>query len=104
VFLGPVPIVTQLHDVAARIELHRAHFGESPAYLIVAGRGVCVARNARPAVDAMLTCWALVLAGLEADAPLAPLSEQHNAELSNWEAEHYRRALEALRQCPSTNA
>lgn len=98
VFLGPVPLVVQASAVHAFIEQHRASFGSKPAYMIVAGRGVCVARAARPAVDAMLTCWALVLSGLEDGAPLAPLRSEDNAELSGWEAEQYRRALEALRR------
>jgi rhamnose utilization protein RhaD (predicted bifunctional aldolase and dehydrogenase) len=97
VFLGSVPVVAQPRDVQACIEEHFVCFGSKPAYVIVVGRGVCVAQNARPAVDAMLVCWALVLSGLEAGAPLAPLRAEDNAELSGWEAEQYRRALEALR-------
>jgi rhamnose utilization protein RhaD (predicted bifunctional aldolase and dehydrogenase) len=97
VFLGPVPIVAQPGDVQACIDAYSASFGERPVYVIVAGRGVCVSQSARPAVDAMLTCWALVLSGLEADAPLAPLRPEDNAELSSWEPERYRRALKA--QC-----
>lgn len=97
VFLGPIPIVAEAGGVGACIERHRARFGSHPAYMIVAERGVCVARDARPAVEAMLACWALVLSGLEAGAPLAPLRAEDNAELSGWEAEQYRQALEALR-------
>lgn len=67
----------------------------APVFLIVPGRGVVLRADASAGARALVRCLADVLARVPGDAPLAYLSAAQNAELIDWDAEKYRKALDA---------
>lgn len=94
VFLGPVMTVGKAPDQVRRVaEQYRARLGESPPCVLVAGHGVLLDRSPRFGVEAMLRCLADVLARVPSDARLRYLTDAEVAELVDWDAEKYRKAL-----------
>jgi rhamnose utilization protein RhaD (predicted bifunctional aldolase and dehydrogenase) len=65
----------------------------SPPLLLVAGVGALIARAASPGALALSRCLGDVLARVQAGATLTYLTSEQNAELIDWDAEKYRRAL-----------
>jgi rhamnose utilization protein RhaD (predicted bifunctional aldolase and dehydrogenase) len=65
----------------------------APPLLLVPGRGALIARAAGGDARALARCLGDVLSRVPEGAPLAYLSEAQNAELIDWDAEKYRRAL-----------
>jgi rhamnose utilization protein RhaD (predicted bifunctional aldolase and dehydrogenase) len=68
---------------------------DAPAFLIVPGKGVVMRADASSGAHALSQCLADVLLRVPADASLAYLTGDQNAELLDWDAEKYRRALNA---------
>lgn len=85
VFLGP------------RLALLGDDTVDSPCRL-VPGQGVLVDRALTPGQAQLLLCLALLHVRLPADATLAWLPDDEVAALLGWEAERYRKALDAARR------
>jgi rhamnose utilization protein RhaD (predicted bifunctional aldolase and dehydrogenase) len=64
-----------------------------PPLLLVAGVGALIARAASPGARALSRCLGDVLARVPEGAALTYLRAEQNAELIDWDAEKYRRAL-----------
>jgi rhamnose utilization protein RhaD (predicted bifunctional aldolase and dehydrogenase) len=64
-----------------------------PPLLLVPGRGALIARAATAGGRALARCLGDVLSRVPEGAPLTYLTEAQNAELIDWDAEKYRRAL-----------
>lgn len=77
-------------DLVARLS---AEGLAAPPLLLVPGRGALIARDASAGARALARCLGDVLARVPEDAPLTYLTERQNAELIDWDAEKYRRAL-----------
>jgi len=87
VFLGPgLPVVSRgsFPDKVSDLPV--------PA-VIVEGHGVYMKRDATPAHHAMLQCVFDVLGRVPGDWDLAPIGQEAEGELLNWDAEKYRQAL-----------
>jgi rhamnose utilization protein RhaD (predicted bifunctional aldolase and dehydrogenase) len=94
VFLGPVMAVAPTLQEAARLaDDYRAGMGEAPPCILVAGHGVLLDRARRFGVEAMLRCLADVLVRIPPAARLRYLTADEVAELVDWDAEKYRKAL-----------
>jgi rhamnose utilization protein RhaD (predicted bifunctional aldolase and dehydrogenase) len=81
VFLGPA-LPTQDHDA-------------NPPAILREGQGVLIRTDATPSQQAMLRCLSDVLCRIQDGWTLAPIGEEAEAELLNWDAEKYRQALAA---------
>ena len=65
----------------------------APPLLLFPGRGALIARDAGAGARALARCLGDVLARVPEGAPLVYLTPEQNAELIDWDAEKYRRAL-----------
>ena len=89
VFLGPGPV--RAVDAAVAPDLLR-----SPGKLLpVHGLGTLVPRTISEGEEEMVRCLALVLSRCDPHAPVRTLSTADEAELTGWDAEAHRRALDA---------
>ena len=87
VFLGPGPIRTvDAASVPGRC---------TGKLLPVAGLGTLVPRTISEGEEEMVRCLALVLSRCDPHAPFRTLSAADEAELTGWDAEAHRRALDA---------
>lgn len=68
---------------------------DAPAFLIVPGKGVVMRADASNGAHALSQCLADVLLRVPTEAKLAYLTRDQNAELLDWDAEKYRKALNA---------
>jgi rhamnose utilization protein RhaD (predicted bifunctional aldolase and dehydrogenase) len=94
VFLGPVaPVASSAEDAALAAEAHAERLGEEPPYVLVAGQGVLVRAKTPFGANEMLRCLADVLARVPPGTPLRYLADAEVAELVDWDAEKYRKAL-----------
>ncbi len=66
-----------------------------PPFLLVPGVGALIARDASAGALALSRCLGDVLARVPQEAELIYLTPAENAELIDWDAEKYRRALNA---------
>ena len=71
----------------------RAEGSGGPPFLLVAGRGALIARTASAGERALARCLGDVLSRVPEGAPLTYLTQAQTAELMDWDAEKYRRAL-----------
>lgn len=95
IFLGPSNLVLQPHEsVEAGLRRRHANGLPTPPLVLVAGRGALLRRDATPGAIALARCLADVLARLSPEDPLVTLTSAQEAELTNWDAEAYRRALD----------
>ena len=62
-------------------------------FIVIPNVGVFINQSASVMVEAMLLCHAEVLARVPTDAHLNYLSDSAVAELTNWDAEKYRRSI-----------
>lgn len=69
-----------------------------PPMLVIPGLGVLLHRSTTKVADAMAGCLADVTARIPAGASVEHLSEAQEYELTHWEAEQYRQALDATHQ------
>lgn len=65
----------------------------APPFLLVPGGGALIAREAKASARALARCLGDVLSRVPEGASLTYLTAQQNAELIDWDAEKYRRAL-----------
>ena len=77
-------------DLAARFA---AQDITPPPLLLVEGAGALIARSAGAGARALARCLGDVLSRVPEGAPLTYLTPAQNAELIDWDAEKYRRAL-----------
>lgn len=66
-----------------------------PPFLLVPGAGALVAEDASDSAHALMRCLWDVLSRLEPEAAIRVLTPAQNAELIDWDAEKYRKALNA---------
>lgn len=91
VFLGPGIVDGTIVD--GRLQ---APALDRPApMLVLPGLGVAIDRGASKGTDEMARCLADVTGRIADGAPVVPLASAQEAELVNWEAEKYRRRLNA---------
>ncbi len=98
VFLdGALPVLERTDDLAGLVARHRRDWGRPPAYAALPGAGVLVAADISPGAEEMLRCLARVVLRIAPEWPIEALSPPAVAALVNWEAEHFRRALDKPR-------
>jgi rhamnose utilization protein RhaD (predicted bifunctional aldolase and dehydrogenase) len=61
------------------------------------GRGAAIRADASAGAQALAKCLGDVFRRIDAEAPVTPLPEQEVDALANWDAEAYRRSLDAAR-------
>ena len=94
IFLGPGIVVAP--DIATGATMRPAGGRDGPPpMLVLPGLGVALHRAATPAADAMARCLADVLARIPLGADIVRLTPAQDYELTHWEAEKYRQALDA---------
>jgi rhamnose utilization protein RhaD (predicted bifunctional aldolase and dehydrogenase) len=99
VFLGgPIPLWPADETPSAAAARAERETGVSPALLLRPGVGAVAARSRTAATEAMIEGLIEVARRLPAGAAIHGLSAHDIALLANWEAEHYRRNIDAVRQ------
>jgi rhamnose utilization protein RhaD (predicted bifunctional aldolase and dehydrogenase) len=94
IFLGPGIVVAP--DIATGAAMRPAGGRDGPLpMLVLPGIGVALHRAATPAADAMARCLADVLSRIPPGAEIVRLTPAQDYELTHWEAEKYRQALDA---------
>jgi len=94
IFLGPGIVVAP--DIAAGAATRPVGGRDGPPPMIVLpALGVAMHRSATSAADAMARCLADVVARIPVGAEIVRLTSAQEYELTNWEAEKYRQALDA---------
>jgi rhamnose utilization protein RhaD (predicted bifunctional aldolase and dehydrogenase) len=94
IFLGPGIVVAP--DIATGAAMRPAGGRDGPPPMLVLPRlGVAIHRAATPAADALARCLADVLSRIPPDAEIVRLTPAQDYELTHWEAEKYRQALDA---------
>jgi rhamnose utilization protein RhaD (predicted bifunctional aldolase and dehydrogenase) len=94
IFLGPGIVAAP--DIAIGAALRPAGGRDGPPPMIVIpGLGVAMHRSATPAADALARCLVDVLSRIPAEAKIVRLTPAQEYELTHWEAEKYRQALDA---------
>jgi rhamnose utilization protein RhaD (predicted bifunctional aldolase and dehydrogenase) len=68
---------------------------EQPICLLVPDVGLLLRKDASTGAKTMLRCLADVITRLPEDAVLTYLTQEQNFELLDWDAEKYRKALNA---------
>ena len=92
VFLGPGIRVLEAQS-AGREERGKLEAMEAPL-VAVPGRGLLLRRTLTPGQREMANCLALVLPRIPAGARINYLTAEEEAQLLNWQAEAYRRAMD----------
>jgi rhamnose utilization protein RhaD (predicted bifunctional aldolase and dehydrogenase) len=99
VFLGgPLPLWPAGTGASAAAARVAAATGVRPALLMRPGAGAVAARDRTAAADRMIEALIELARRLPAGAEIRGLSDEEVAALANWEAEHYRRNLDAARK------
>ena len=94
VFLGPGATVLNEPEQVKPMVDERSKAGQrTPAFVLVDGFGALVRADLPEGAEPMLACLGLVLARLPEGARVRYLSEEEEAALLGWEAEHYRSRL-----------
>lgn len=94
VFLGPGVVLCEDDTTPAQFAQRRVTEGRPlPPMLVLPGRGVLLHREVLRGADELARGLAEVSARIPADVSVACLSPEQEAELVNWDAEHYRRSL-----------
>jgi rhamnose utilization protein RhaD (predicted bifunctional aldolase and dehydrogenase) len=94
IFLGPGIVVAP--DIATGAAARPPGGRDGPPPMIVLpGIGVAMHCSATSAADAMALCLAEVVARIPVGAEIVRLTPAQEYELTNWEAEKYRQALDA---------
>lgn len=68
---------------------------DGPVFVIAPGRGALIRKDASSGAQALADCLGNVLCRVPPGAELTYLSAAQNAELLDWDAEKYRKALDA---------
>jgi rhamnose utilization protein RhaD (predicted bifunctional aldolase and dehydrogenase) len=91
VFLGPSVVEGAMSDGG----LKSLGDCDGPPMLVLPGLGVVLRRDAPKGADELARCLADVTARIPLDAPIQVLTAAQERELVDWDAEKYRRALNA---------
>ena len=95
VFCGVRPLIVHPSgNVLESVTTLLNEWGQDIAYVLIPETGVILLEGASPATEAMLQAQAEVLLRIPEGADVRLLSDSQCAELINWDAEKYRRALE----------
>jgi rhamnose utilization protein RhaD (predicted bifunctional aldolase and dehydrogenase) len=94
IFLGPGIVLAPDIETGAAARPAGGRDGPPPM-LVIPGLGIAVLRSATPAADAMARCLADVVSRIPPDAEIVRLTPRQEYELTHWEAEKYRQALDA---------
>jgi rhamnose utilization protein RhaD (predicted bifunctional aldolase and dehydrogenase) len=99
IFLGPG--IVEARDVPSALATYAGDAkGAPPAMLAIPGLGVLLHRTTTAAADALALCLADVVARIPAGADIVRLTPAQEYELTNWEAEKYRQALDLEGRAP----
>ncbi|CAM5771617.1 aldolase [Labrys miyagiensis] len=94
IFLGPGIIETD--DIAAGEAVRKPEAKDGPPpMLVLPGLGVVLHRSTTTAADALALCLWDVTSRIPAGAAVRRLSPEQDYQLTHWEAEKYRQALDA---------
>ncbi|GLS17074.1 aldolase [Labrys miyagiensis] len=94
VFLGPGVIETD--DIAAGEAIRKPEAKDGPPpMLVLPGLGIVLHRRTTTAADALALCLWNVASRLPAGAAIQRLTPEQDYQLTHWEAEKYRQALDA---------
>ena len=94
IFLGPG--VIEEDDLIAAAAIRRPEAKEGPpSMLIIPGLGMVLHHSTTAAADALARCLWDVASRIPAGATIRHLSSAQDYELTHWEAETYRQALDA---------
>jgi rhamnose utilization protein RhaD (predicted bifunctional aldolase and dehydrogenase) len=95
IFLGStVGLIKRGQSVTEFIERCKTEGREPPKLLAVAGKGMLVSKELTPGGLAMARCLAEVVARIPAGEAIEYLTSEDVYELTHWEAEQYRQALD----------
>ena len=98
VYAGARPLVVDGDDAVTALAEYRARFGRDPVVVVVPGAAVFAAgdswRAARTALS-MYTDALRVAVGADALGRFRPMSESETGFIEHWEAEEYRRQVDA---------
>lgn len=94
IFLGPGVVVAPDIETGAAMRPTGGRDGPPPM-IVLPGLGVAMHRATTPAADAMARCLADVVSRIPWDAKVVRLTPAQEYELTHWEAEKYRQALDA---------
>lgn len=98
IFLGPAVAVAEAGETAAAASARlTAATGRAPVLILLPGAGAAIRADASPGARAMARALGDVMARVDPAAPLVALSAAQEAELTNWDAEKYRQALDAAK-------
>ncbi len=91
VFLGPEPIIVpDGQPLSAFLSEQKS----IPQYVIVPGRGVLIAKDAKESVEEMLLAWASTVVRLKPTETVTPLAAGEIGCLLDWDAEKFRKSME----------
>lgn len=90
VFLGEAVAIARAGETAAGVS---KRLGAAPAIILFPGQGVLMRDDANAGADAMARCLADVCARIAEGAPVRYLNALELLQLTNWDAEKYRQAL-----------
>ncbi|WP_158816279.1 class II aldolase/adducin family protein [Methylocapsa sp. S129] len=94
IFLGPGIVVAPNVDAGAAARPAGARDGPPPM-VTIPGLGIVMHRSATNAADALARCLADVVSRIPPGAEIVRLTPLQEYELTHWEAEKYRQALDA---------
>lgn len=95
VFCGVRPFVVYgVENILKSVTALVNEWGQDVTYILIPGIGVILLQAATQATEAMLQAQAEVLLRIPEGAEVNFLSDSQCAELINWDAEKYRKALE----------
>jgi rhamnose utilization protein RhaD (predicted bifunctional aldolase and dehydrogenase) len=96
IFLGPAALALEPHEsIEDGLQRYRLQGRPLSPLILVPGRGALLRRDATPGAVALARCLSDVMSRLSARDELTMLTETQEAELMGWDAEAYRRALDA---------
>jgi rhamnose utilization protein RhaD (predicted bifunctional aldolase and dehydrogenase) len=94
IFLGPG--VIEIGDIATGEAIRKPEAKDGPPpMLVLPGLGIVLHRQTTAAADALALCLWNVASRLPAGAAIQCLSPEQDYQLTHWEAEKYRQALDA---------
>ncbi len=95
IFLGTeIGILTEGRSVADLLQSYAQRGTPAPKMVIVPGKGLLLSDTLTPGGEVMARCLADVATRIPDDAAIAYLTADDEYELTHWEAEQYRQALD----------
>lgn len=95
IFLGTeIGIIPKDESISNFLEHHRQQDVQAPKMLILPGRGVLLSETLTSGGEVMARCLADVATRIPDGAAIAYLTADDEYELTHWEAEQYRQALD----------